>query len=237
MLNRNLFLITILLLALLQSTSSAMLPDNKNNDAIFQSIDDSDINAFTHYMQSCTDINEVRTNHPSWPMYNSCIHYAAAHGNIPMMQLFLKYQANINLKRNNGSTPLHIAVYVHCHQTFHSHNFQNNAPAIQFLLEAGADPDIKDDNNKTPFDLALTNKDRSIAYLFIHHLQKKCLALEQKLQQWEQKKLETLVASIPMHITKIATISEESGFRNDWTAKHKALWDIVQNNGILLGRK
>jgi hypothetical protein len=51
--------------------------------------------------------------------------------------------ANINIKNNDGKTPLHIAV------------FTEKPSLIKKLIKRGADINIKDKNGKTPYDLAL----------------------------------------------------------------------------------
>jgi|GEM_PF-3064367 len=190
------------------------------------------IDTFTTLMGSCADINQVATDHRSWFYnYNSCVHFAAAHNQMEFLSLLVKHGADVNLKRYNGKTPLHAAIFFHGNQTYHDGNRQDNTQAIQFLLEAGANPEIKNCQHKTAFDLALKNKKWSLVSLFINHLEKKCSALEQRLQQSKQEEFEALVSSIPKRIARLnATPNASDTFAGSWTDEHKALWPLVRNS-------
>lgn len=79
------------------------------------------------------------------PNYMGSTGLAAVHvtNQIPMLQLLVQYQGNINLSiPSSGNTPLHMAAY------------HNDHPCAVFLLRAGADPTLKNQRNQTAMDVA-----------------------------------------------------------------------------------
>ncbi|ATZ57220.1 hypothetical protein BCIN_14g03780 [Botrytis cinerea B05.10] len=70
----------------------------------------------------------------------TCLHHAAANGDIEVVKILLDNSANVNAKDEEGETPLHWA----CKQ-------QKTPPElIELLLSWGADVDVQDNNRQTP---------------------------------------------------------------------------------------
>lgn len=166
------------------------------------------------------------------PMFNKndLLHSAAQAGNTTAINFLLQQGADINTQNPLGNTPLHQAAA-----------YKGRKDAIELLLEAGADIDIKNSKDETAFELFLKNPHKrqnldEISQIFFNHLQKKCLRLEQELAQKEHRI--AYLTSIPQKIARIKLCQEAAGtFNSAWRPEDKALWSLVQNNGILLGRK
>lgn len=71
----------------------------------------------------------------------TCMHIACANGYSTVLEYLLLNKASINLRDNDGWTPLHVA-------TFWGHQ-----KAIELLIEAGADIYAKTNNDDTVLDL------------------------------------------------------------------------------------
>ena len=63
----------------------------------------------------------------------TCLHLAAARGDVWALKLLLELGVPLDLRADMGSTALHYATY------------QGNPEAAKFLVDAGADPDLLDD--------------------------------------------------------------------------------------------
>jgi len=74
---------------------------------------------------------------------NNKMFFAINDKNIKLLELLLKYGADINFKNKGGLTPLIYAV-----------NFIQNKNIVEFLLKHGADTKIKTHNNKSALDIA-----------------------------------------------------------------------------------
>lgn len=85
----------------------------------------------------------------------TALHIAAGEGNIPLIQLFLEYGANVNAKDKSGSTPLHFAAR------------RGKDEAVALLLDHGADIDAGDGVGDTPFYKAAHSCHRSTASLLL----------------------------------------------------------------------
>jgi len=96
-----------------------------------------DIKQVRSYLESGTDPNQPIPGDPSYPL-----HYAA-HSFANIIQLLIDHGANVNVKDQNGKTPLHIAAVVPYME------------GMQVLIEHGANVNAVDDNGKTPLDYAL----------------------------------------------------------------------------------
>jgi len=70
------------------------------------------------------------------------LHYAAAKGQLDVIELLLKHGADVNARDKNGYTPLHAAAYY------------DHADAAGLLIVRGADARVRNNEGKTPLDVA-----------------------------------------------------------------------------------
>ncbi|MCX7798734.1 MAG: FHA domain-containing protein [Fimbriimonadales bacterium] len=69
---------------------------------------------------------------------------AAATGDLAQIRAHLRAGSNVNVRDQNGFTPLHLAAY------------RGHLAAVRLLLEAGADPEARSATGSTPADIALS---------------------------------------------------------------------------------
>jgi ankyrin repeat protein len=90
--------------------------------------------------------------HTTGNYQNQAIHIAVIKGHKAIVELLLRYGANINARNGSECTPLHFAPA-----------YRGNKEMTELLAAAGADPTIKDDADHTPFECALQNKNQDAA--------------------------------------------------------------------------
>ena len=79
---------------------------------------------------------------------------ACSQGKLDLAKELVSKGANVNVKSNNGFTPLHRAA---------QHGY---IKLVEFLLGKGVNPSPKTKDNITPFDLAKANGHKEIAAIF-----------------------------------------------------------------------
>ena len=94
--------------------------------------------------------------HPSIQVDNALITAVSA-GNIEIVQLFLEYNADINLKDNNGNTPLIIAAAL------------GNIEIVKLLLAHNADINIKNNNGDKVTKIMISKNKKEILNIFLLH--------------------------------------------------------------------
>jgi len=87
---------------------------------------------------------DVNANHNK---DETLLHYAAKVGNLDVMRLLLGKGIDVNVKQNDGTTPLHLASL---------YNIDSNV--VKFLLDNGADVNAKSDYGTTPLH-SVANRD------------------------------------------------------------------------------
>gem|GEM_PF-6764256 len=87
----------------------------------------------------------------------TALHTAAAHRNSQAIKLLLKYNANPNVQKYKGETPLYFAV------------FSGGFICSKLLLEHNANPNIPDNDGLTPLHLAACYPNMPICQLLIKH--------------------------------------------------------------------
>lgn len=87
----------------------------------------------------------------------SPLHCAVESGDVKIVELLLKYNANVNYLAQGHTTALAYA----CYGTKHKPNLK----VVELLLQSGADPYIATENGETPLSLALDNNEDVIAKL------------------------------------------------------------------------
>lgn len=114
-------------------------------------------------LNECTDSGET------------VLHHAVLNNNLPIIQILLKYEANINAKNRDGKTPLYFAIECnnikisqfllenearvndkmnHGLTALHSAIIQRAEDSVELLLNYGAEVNAKDIYGKTPLHLA-----------------------------------------------------------------------------------
>ncbi|WP_168463915.1 ankyrin repeat domain-containing protein [Wolbachia endosymbiont of Ctenocephalides felis wCfeT] len=79
------------------------------------------------------------------------LHFAAVRDSVSMVDLLIKYGAEINGQDKEGNTPMHLAIASRC------------TDVIKLLYRNGADVDIKNKRNKTAEYLAYRYYDRTVS--------------------------------------------------------------------------
>jgi len=102
-----------------------------------------DIDNIRFFLGRGADVDAVDDNH------STLLHVATYYGSVELSQLLLEHGANVNVRDQEGQTPLHRAL-VNTEDEFSGDYFD----AIQLLLENGADVDALDDDHWTPLHLA-----------------------------------------------------------------------------------
>ncbi|KAI5785427.1 ankyrin repeat protein, partial [Pyronema domesticum] len=79
------------------------------------------------------------------------LHFAARHGNLPVLELLLQYGADEDAVDQFGCTPLHHAAGA-CREKDLSEDIteQERLAVVEALLDAGANMDIRDKIGNTP---------------------------------------------------------------------------------------
>lgn len=131
-----------------------------------------DVDEVTRLLDAGHDVNEAG------PDGDTALHWAAAWGREPVIQLLLARGADPSLRDYENNTPLHLvskkgftsahtfAAILHASKDLvnspnargwtplHSAALRGRADFVQFLLQAGADTAIEDRQGRTPVDLA-----------------------------------------------------------------------------------
>mmetsp|Transcript_25787 Transcript_25787/g.43998 ORF Transcript_25787/g.43998 Transcript_25787/m.43998 type:complete len:178 (-) Transcript_25787:108-641(-) len=81
---------------------------------------------------------------------NTPLHWAAAGGHVPCMQVLVNWKADVNAVNKNGDAPIHKAAW------------KNHQAAVYFLLQSGADRDPVNVDGKKPIDLARSQEIRKL---------------------------------------------------------------------------
>lgn len=89
------------------------------------------------------------------------LHTAARRGNAYLVRLLLDYGAHVDVRNQEGRTPLHLAVrYYYNNKCAHKEE-----KVVRLLLERGADPNAADVDGVTPLDWADLNSLHSVVRL------------------------------------------------------------------------
>ncbi|MHC4750482.1 MAG: ankyrin repeat domain-containing protein [Planctomycetota bacterium] len=84
------------------------------------------------------------------------LHHAAANGEIEHVKLLISQGADVNVKNNDGQTPLHYAAR------------RGHKEVVELLLANGADVNARDRMSKTPVEHAMGGNHREIVQLLIY---------------------------------------------------------------------
>lgn len=82
---------------------------------------------------------------------HTALHYAAAHGNVPVARLLLEHGVHPDLTDDEGETALHIATV------------ENRRGIIRAILSAGGNPNCANADGETPLHVAVALGERSTA--------------------------------------------------------------------------
>ena len=85
------------------------------------------------------------------------IHYAARAGHIEAVKQYLAAGEDVNMRDDNGITPLHWAAY------------QGTKEVVELLIGGGADVNAKKNDSTTPIDWAIRTKRTEIDNLLRKH--------------------------------------------------------------------
>ena len=93
---------------------------------------------------------------PQWLKGDSPLHVAIAPASYSreVIALLVGAGADVNLRNDEGETPLHVAVDV------------DHLPLVHILLDVGADPDALDNHGRTPRSIGQSSHDPAIRALF-----------------------------------------------------------------------
>jgi hypothetical protein len=99
------------------------------------------------------DVNPKQT-------HSTPLHFAIESGHLDVCQILLKHNAEVNSRRDDGSTPLHVAS---------SKWEEGSAIFVQLLLDYGADVRVRDLNGKTASEVASGPDQEKIVQLLSQH--------------------------------------------------------------------
>ncbi|CAF1090416.1 unnamed protein product [Rotaria sordida] len=137
--------------SILSNKSSIDIRNDKGESLIHQAVKKADIIRVKQLIEEGHPVNTIDNN--SW----TPLHEASSMGDIPLMELLLANNANINVQGGEEQmTVLHEALL----------NENTNECVIKFLLENGADSHIKNKNGKTAIDLVTELNNPNISLLF-----------------------------------------------------------------------
>lgn len=96
-------------------------------------------------------VNELYNNN------KSCLHIAVENGNLKIIKLLVSYGASINIKDQNGNTPLHISLFNHLEE--------DENKMIKYLIFLNADINIKNNLDESPLDMAIEKKISNLMHI------------------------------------------------------------------------
>ncbi len=111
----------------------------------------------------------------------SALHFAAIFGDVLMAKTLLEWGARVDLVKQNGWTPLHIAVSK-CHVASSKHDIKLPkfyAPMVKLLISWGADRLCEDRNGQKPSDLVSKGRVNEIMQLLAERLPETCVVCEE----------------------------------------------------------
>ncbi|GIY74195.1 ankyrin-3 [Caerostris darwini] len=116
-------------------------------------------------------INEKVNINFTDPTGLTALHLGALYGDLPFAEYCIKKtDNNINVKNNEGLTPLHLAS---------RGNFQH---VVSFLIDKGAEINAKDNNGRTAFYFACINNYKDVMHILINKETKDKLDYKEKIQ-------------------------------------------------------
>ncbi|MEK6981608.1 MAG: ankyrin repeat domain-containing protein [Candidatus Micrarchaeota archaeon] len=124
---------------LLKHKASVVEIDDKGGNALWMAVRSNNLETAELI------ISEINLKDPSLIDHGCPMSVAVWNGNIPMIDLLLKYGADINARRGDGSTPLITAIKRFCF-------FWRDKGVLEHLIRNGADPLLEDDDGKTILD-------------------------------------------------------------------------------------
>ena len=116
----------------------------------FEAAKNGDVTQLESLLKQGIEISSLDTS------LNTALHLATKHAQLAVMHFLITHGADVNLKNNLDSTPLHLT--------------EKNIESIKILLEAGADPNIKDKDYDYPYYFAFYGSmTRELTELYIKH--------------------------------------------------------------------
>jgi len=117
-----------------------------------------DIDSIRFFIERGADVDVVDKNH------STLLHRASYNGNVKVAQLLLEHGANVNMRNEEGHTPLH-RVLAGLDDDIGDYFFDT----IQLLLEHGADVDALDGAQSTPLHVASEDGSARATRLLLEH--------------------------------------------------------------------
>jgi len=165
--------------------------------------------------------------------HRSILHWAAVHGNIPMMEYAIRSKINVNLQCKEGHTALHDAVTIR----YFIISQETQSKMVEILLAAGVDMTIRNKNGHRAFSLARPKLLRKIkgviserflfmkyALLFANLLSEEFLLRETHALEFEQEEKED-----DMELYYIPTPDSEPYLADFVTSVHNSqfMWQFI----------
>uniref|UniRef100_A0A1I8A329 ANK_REP_REGION domain-containing protein n=1 Tax=Steinernema glaseri TaxID=37863 RepID=A0A1I8A329_9BILA len=168
------------------------IPNSSNETPLFLAVESRRTELVDYLIEAGADPN-IQTSRPE---RDAPLHYAAARGMTPIVQILSSYPStNINLTNGMGLTPLLCAVKNHGVMEEQSQCVLDNKTTIRALLEAGADPSIADaTNGKTVIHYAAERLDAELVEIFRELLNEEKMTL---LVNQPDLSRETPIESLP----------------------------------------
>jgi hypothetical protein len=167
----------------------------------------------------------------------SILHWAAVHGNIPMMEYAIRSKINVNLQCKEGHTALHDAVMIR----YFIISQETQLKMVEILLAAGVDMTIRNKNGHRAFSLVrpeLLRKIRGIiseeflfmkyTLLFANLLLEEFLLRETQALEFQQEENKEKEDDMELYYY-IPTPDSEPFFANFVTSVHNSqfMWQFI----------
>ncbi|KAH9013110.1 ankyrin repeat-containing domain protein [Lactarius pseudohatsudake] len=133
---------------LLQHGADVDVRGDYNKTSLYAASSDGSIDIMRWLLDHGANVHAWCGSHPDHMAFTS-LHVAAGNKQLEAVQVLLEHNADVNLRTDEGETPLHCAV------SYLNHPYPRVVDVVERLLEHGADPNACGHNHSTPLSTLL----------------------------------------------------------------------------------